>query len=228
MHCLERQTFDEHAFGVPFYRVSSDNWDAISDEIAQLENKGGPFIVDAKRDAHNLEANYRLGAMGFRKVCMQIKMLNQLTAVGMMDPAVSFTASVDWPESVIDAHVSNFNCDRFSLDPLLPRKGHDRLYRSWIKNTLTSDRAFVLHIDYNFLTFKQDNRSATIDLLSVLDRGQGIGQRLLTSFVALANSRHLSDVKTVTECENRAAVNIYRKSGFEFSVFQAAYHFVAL
>ena len=228
MPCLARQTFDEDAYGIPFYRVGSDSWDTLSEEIERLKTNGDPFIVDAKTDADDLEANHRLGTIGFRKVCMQIRLSNQLASVGVMDPAAQLAASVDWPDDVIASHVSNFTFDRFSLDPLLPREGHDRLYRNWIKNTLSSERAEVLHIGYNFLTFKRSNGSAVIDLLSVLDRGQGVGQRLLASFAAWASSKRLDQVKTVTECENRPAVNLYRKSGFEFSDFQAVYHLISL
>ena len=228
MSCLERQVFDEHAFGVPFYRVSSEDWDALAEEIARLKATGRPFIIDAKRDARDLEARLCLDHMGFREVCMQVRLTHHLACGGAMDPDVALQDLVNWPDHVIDAHVANFTFDRFSLDPSLPREGHDRLYQGWIRNTLASDRAKVFHIGHNFLTFRPGDRSAKIDLVSVLDRRQGIGRRLLASLLAWAKTERLEEIRVVTQLENKAAVALYVTENFEPCGQQVVYHFDTL
>lgn len=223
---LERQAFDEAAFGLPFYRVISMESDGLERGIALLRKLKTSFIVDAKVPSDDLASARRLLSLGFRKVCMQIRLDNDLSSVAHFDPKAQLLQTADWPESLILAHARNFVFDRFALDIALPLQGHDRLYSNWIRTSLTGGRKRILSIGRNFLTFSEDGIDLRIDLLSVLDRRQGIGRRLLNSLTSLAKDFRCGKITTVTECENRAAVKLYLETGFKLRDFQAVFHLI--
>lgn len=226
MISLQRQEFDEQAFETPFYRIAEPADAAIERDIQALRERGEPFIVDAKVAADDLAASRRLQEMGFRKVCMQITLVKPSDKRTQPDPAAAVVDHVDWPRDIIERHAGNFVFDRFALDAELPRAGHDRLYAMWISNSLAGGRNKVLHIDHNFLTFREDGPGLKIDLLSVLDHSRGIGGRLLNSLAALAAGMAKDHITTVTECENKAAVGLYLKSGYTLSEFTSVFHLV--
>jgi GNAT superfamily N-acetyltransferase len=221
---LERQAFDEAAFGRPFYRVTSMDSDGLERGIAALRNGTLPFIVDVKTTSDDLVASRRLLSLGFRKVCMQIRLVNDLSGPADFDRQAAEANTLDWPDELIAAHARNFVYNRFALDIALPAEGHDRLYSNWIRNSLTSGRKRILTIGRNFLSFVDDGEGLRIDLLSVLDHRQGIGRRLLNSLTSLAKDSGRASITTVTECENHAAVQLYCRTGYRLSDFQTVFH----
>jgi GNAT superfamily N-acetyltransferase len=222
---LERQAFDEAAFGRPFYRVTSMNdSDGLERGIAALRKEALPFIVDAKTPSDDLVASRRLLSLGFRKVCMQIRLVNDLSGPADFDRQAAEANTLDWPDELIAAHARNFVYNRFALDIALPTEGHDRLYSNWIRNSLTSGRKRILTIGRSFLSFVDDGEGLRIDLLSVLDHRQGIGRRLLYSLTSLAKDSGRASITTVTECENHAAVQLYCRTGYRLSDFQTVFH----
>ena len=221
---LVRQAFDEAAFGRPFYRVTSMDSDGLERDIAALREQAIPFIVDAKAPSDDLVSSRRLLSLGFRKVCMQIRLVNDLSRPADLDEHAVVAETLDWPEPLIAAHARNFVCDRFALDIALPPQGHDRLYAAWIRTSLTSGRKRILSIGRNFLSFTDDADGLRVDLLSVLDHRQGIGRRLLNSLTALAKDSGRVSITTVTECENHAAVQLYCRTGYRLHDFQSVFH----
>lgn len=222
---LQRQAFDEAAFGQLFYRVTSMDSDDLERGIAALRKEALPFIVDAKTPSDDLASSRRLLSLGFRKVCMQIRLVNDLSGPADFDQQAAVADTLDWPDAVIAAHARNFVFDRFALDiAALPAEGHDRLYSNWIRNSLTSGRKRILTIGRNFLSFVDDGEGLRIDLLSVLDHRQGIGRRLLNSLTSLAKDSGRASITTVTECENHAAVQLYCRTGYRLHDFQTVFH----
>jgi GNAT superfamily N-acetyltransferase len=221
---LERQAFDEAAFDRPFYRVTSMDSDGLERGIATLRKQAMPFIVDAKTPSDDLVSSRRLLSLGFRKVCMQIRLVNDLSGPADFDQQAGVADTLDWPDELIAAHARNFVFDRFALDIALPAEGHDRLYSKWIRTSFTSGRKRILTIGRNFLSFVDDGEGLRIDLLSVLDHRQGIGRRLLNSLSSLAKDSGRASVTTVTECENHAAVQLYCRTGYRLCDFQAVFH----
>lgn len=227
MACLERHGLDEEAFGHPFYRIGMLDFDAIGREIAELRASGRPFAVDARMPADDLAAHRALQAMGFRKTCVQVRLVNDLSQAMAADPEAVLAARVSWPESVYQAHARNFTFDRFSLDPLLGRDGHDRLYAGWVRRSVTDGRCRVIHIGHDFVSFHPDGAGCCkIELISALAAGRGIGGRLLRSLVALAAEEGRGGVTTVTECENWRAFRMYARCGFRVDAFAAVFHLV--
>jgi ribosomal protein S18 acetylase RimI-like enzyme len=223
---LERQTFDEAAFGKPYYRITSKIDSSLASGMASLRKTHGSFVIDAKVSSDDLEASRILQCLGFRKVCMQIKLVHDLAGAQVFDSSAQLSERVEWPASLVAEHAKNFKFDRFALDGQLPAAGHDRLYCNWIENSLTGPGHRVLRIGHSFVTFGDDGEGFRIDLLSVLERRRGIGRRLLNSLASLAKTTGRKRIVTVTECENRAAVRLYLQTGFKLADFQAVFHYV--
>src|SRR5206468_2844905 len=124
------------------------------------------------------------------------------------------------------AHAQNFTRDRFSQDPQLPREGIRRLYERWVRNS-TTGRSHVLHVGRNIVTFSMARDLVRIDLLSVLEKRQGIGSRLVASLMDHARTIEARGISVVTECENEPSWGLFMRAGFRVERFHSVFHFVA-
>lgn len=222
---LRFQQFDTDAFGIPFYRVT-DPWAAALDcELSELSGKPR-LIVDAKLSAEDIHGAARLMRLGFRKICVQIELQRPLDTAPVPCPNAEIRDHVVYPDPVIGAHAAQFVFDRFTLDVDLPRAGHDRLYRQWIRNSLEGERYRIAVADVNFITFGTEGDAIRIDLVSVLNKRRGTGLALLNAILAYGRQQNLEKVIVVTECENLPAVRLYVKAGFSPARFFSVFHLV--
>jgi GNAT superfamily N-acetyltransferase len=226
--CIAQQDFDTEAFQVPFYRVVRVEPESLSSELDALVDRS-PIIIDAKLPAEDVQSARLLLERGFRKVCTQLELRHDLAEAPVLRGDARVSDRIDVSEDRIAAHAENFTCDRFSLDPLLDPQGGKRLYRNWIRNSL-SGRRRVAHLGEDFCTFSEPGSGASphasIDLLSVLSPGKGVGSELVSTVVARARDAGLSHVSVVTECENERAWRLYMRCGFRVARFYSALHFV--
>jgi ribosomal protein S18 acetylase RimI-like enzyme len=66
-----------------------------------------------------------------------------------------------------------------------------------------------------------------IDLVSVLDKRQGIAVRILTAIIGDALQSGLKEVKVVTGGDNIPALGAYRKAGFEVENSLTIFHLLS-
>jgi len=227
---LARQAFDSDALGFPWYRVVDVAAAGLAAAVADLERRGGPYGIDAKLPAEALDEARLLQGLGFRRVCTQFELRHALEPAGAGagaapagGPAVELSDSLALPDDVLWSHARNFRFDRFSQDPLLPDEGVRTLYRRWIGNSL-GGRKRVAHDGRNFCTYAERPDGWSIDLVSVLDAGRGIGTRIVGALVAHARERGAPSLSVVTECENRAAWRLYLRCGFAPARFVTVFH----
>lgn len=227
---LERQAFDSDAFGFAWYRVVDVAAAGLAAEVAALERRGDPHAIDAKLPAEALDEARLLQDLGFRRVCTQFELLHPLAgaeagtgAEPAGAPAIELSDSLALPDDVLWRHAHNFRFDRFSQDPLLPEAGVRTLYRRWIGNSLAG-RKRVAHDGRNFCSYAERPDGWSIDLVSVLDAGRGIGLRIVSALVAHARTRGAPSLSVVTECENRPAWRLYLRSGFAPARFVTVFH----
>lgn len=228
MDSIEFSQFDSDAFQVPFYRVKQFDSGALSRDLAKIATSS-PFVIDAKVPASDIAAAHLLQSLGFRKVCMQITLTHELRGLPPVPEGVELAPRLELSDDLLRQHARNFRFDRFSIDPLLPREGTDRLYFEWVRNSLTGGRRQVVHAGPNFCTFsmRQDGEAA-IDLVSVLEPKRGIGKRLLACTIIEASGQGAGKLHVTTECENQAAWSLYLRTGFVPSMFTAAFHLVKM
>lgn len=228
MPCIELSQFDTDAFEFPFYRVKRFDVEPLAGELARLPARR-KVAVDAKVPAGDVNTSNLLWGLGFRKVCMQIRLTREAPPAIPPETTTEVCSKLDLPDDLLWRHARNFHYDRFSLDPLLPREGIARLYFGWVRNSLTLGSHRIVHCGPNFCTFSlKDDGYAAVDLVSVLDRGKGIGRTLLMATVKAAGELGARGVHVTTECENRPAWNLYVKTGFLPSAFTSAFHLVRI
>jgi dTDP-4-amino-4,6-dideoxy-D-galactose acyltransferase len=221
--CVAQQAFDTEAFGRPFFRVLRLDAPDLESEIVPLRELAG-VIIDAKMPAEVIEPAMRLQRLGFRKVTIQVELVDDCIVV---EPEGEGTISerLDLPVDEVAHHAENFVYDRFALDVAIEKAGHDRFYRQWITNSLTGGRHRVAHLHGGFISFKIDGRALKIDLVSVVAKGKGIGSRLLRAVKRYARQVGCDRIQVITECENAPALKLYRKSGFREARYISVLHF---
>lgn len=227
MGCIEHQAFDTEVFGIPWYRVVQFDRSKLADEVRAVTGKA-PVVIDAKLPAEDLDLSRALLDLGFQRVCTQVKFRRELRGLDGADGNQSLVYGPSYSNDILWAHARNFVCDRFSQDPRLPARGRDQLYYKWIKNSLTLGEKTVASIDDSFCSFSVDAEALTIDLVSVLRHGAGIGSALLDAVFTYGVQHGKQSVTVVTECENRPAWGLYAKKGFEVVAYMSIFHNVDL
>lgn len=218
--------FDAAAFGVPYYRVTNATSPNLPEAIANV--KIPPVIIDAKVPSDDVVGTQRLVALGFRRVCMQVTLARKVDqAAAESVPGVEIVPSCAMESAILDAHVRNFKYDRFSLDERLPAEGRVRLYGAWLANSLAGLHGkMTARSGVNVCTFSIEGDEAVIDLMSVLESGQGLGTRLLAAVLRYARRNALRQARVTTECENLPAWRLYQKSAFVPVGYTTALHLV--
>jgi GNAT superfamily N-acetyltransferase len=217
--------FDADAFGCPFFRVTRID-ETLSDRVRALVRDLPEVVIDAKTESGDVAGARLLWSLGFRKVCMQITLRMPLDGRASVPDGVVVAQRLDLQEDVLGRHAGNFRFDRFSLDPLLPAEGVRRLYARWIRNSLTSGAKRIVHAGDSFCTLSVHAQSSTIDLVSVLDSGRGIGRALVAGACRLAWDQGAREIAVTTECENARAWRLYVAAGFGLAKFVSVFHLV--
>jgi ribosomal protein S18 acetylase RimI-like enzyme len=218
--------FDADAFNLPFYRVHRID-ETLQERVKALVQDHDALIIDAKVPASDVAAARVLWSLGFRKVCMQVTLCRALghEAVPASTSVANVSPRLDLDDTTVMRHARNFTFDRFSLDPLLSDEGVRRLYFRWIRNSLGGARQ-VVHVGDDFCTMTSSAPSAKIDLVSVLNPGQGRGRVLVEGACALAHTSGADRLLVTTECENTRAWTLYQRCGFLPLEFTSVFHLV--
>jgi GNAT superfamily N-acetyltransferase len=222
--CIKQQDFDSDIFGRPFYRITSFDLDRLGPELATVRDIPS-VIIDAKLPSGEVEQAAFLMRRGFRKICMQVELIHRLQGTVSASSA-EICPRLELQPDVLREHARHFLTDRFALDVCLPRESHDRLYEAWMRNSLSGARHSISVRGNNFVTFRDDGEEVKIDLVSVLDKGKGIGTDVINAVLLDAQQRGKSCVRVVTECENVPAIGLYVKTGFKVSCYYTVLHFV--
>jgi len=221
---VSASTFDAEAFKIPFYRVHRIDA-TLPERISALVRDHQELVVDAKVSADDVAAAAVLWSLGFRKVCMQITLARALAGTATSASPARVSARLDVDDATVMRHARNFTFDRFSLDPLLPDEGVRRLYFRWIRNSLGGAKQ-VVHVGDDFCTMTVAGAVGKIDLVSVLQQGQGRGRQLVESACRLAVESGAERLLVTTECENTRAWTLYQRCGFVPFEFTSVFHLV--
>lgn len=222
---LQLQEFDSEVFRVPFYRLKLFDRSRFRKEIERI-TRDPQVMADAKIPSSDLAWSFDLLEAGFRKVCTQVEFISSGPPLGRPDGGAVIEDVVTWDDHIVRRHALHFEYDRFSLDPYIKREDIIELYFRWIKNSLSSPVIKIAAIGTNFCSFKVVNESVRIDLMSVLDKRQGMGKRLLQSVLSWAEHNGDKSVLVTTECENAAAWKLYTSQGFRVNEYYSCFHLV--
>ncbi len=136
----------------------------------------------------------------------------------------------DEPSGLYSLAIQSGEHSRFKLDPNFSEEDFQRLYHTWIDNSIKegfSDYVFV--VDKNnpkgFITAKIKDNYIVIGLFATDStyRGQGIGSMLMQQIINIASIKGYK-VKVITQAENEGACRFYEHKGFLKSDDQYVYH----
>jgi hypothetical protein len=124
------------------------------------------------------------------------------------------------------SHSQNFVFDRFSMDIRINKDGRNKLYETWISNSLLNPNIYKATDGINFISFTISNNSINIDLSSVLNSGLGIGTNLMYCLFSYAAENNIKNIYVMTESENFGALNFYISCGFVIYKSYSCYHYI--
>jgi dTDP-4-amino-4,6-dideoxy-D-galactose acyltransferase len=130
--------------------------------------------------------------------------------------------------------VKNIHFDtRFYFDPSFPNALCDRLYETWIENSVRSEEQVVFLCEteqkqaVGFITCNVgENRLGQIGLIGI-DReyqGKGFGKRLLGKAIRWFYEQDINHISVVTQGRNIKSQNLYQKAGFLTKSVYLWYH----
>ncbi len=131
-------------------------------------------------------------------------------------------------EALLAISESAFVYGRFYHDPVITQEQANRVYRTWVKNSLNGTAAdTVLVAEYEgvpaaFVTLKKHASAhisvGSVELLAVsaAARGKGLGSALLAAAAAYFRKQECSAMIVDTQIHNQPALGLYTKFGFKF------------
>jgi len=108
---------------------------------------------------------------------------------------------------------------RFYNDPFFSKKEADKLYSTWIENSVGGKNADIVYVipEIGFIVCKKNTeKRGEISLIGIKQdfRGKGFGINLLNAALDWFKSQDVSIVSVRTQLKNLNAMNFYLKSGF--------------
>jgi dTDP-4-amino-4,6-dideoxy-D-galactose acyltransferase len=125
------------------------------------------------------------------------------------------------PELLEIAFLSG-HLSRFKVDSLLPAGSYERLYETWLANTVANrPRAVIFAYHYDdriagIITAEWHGAKCSIGLLAVLQpyQGQGIGAKLIRHLQDVCIPNKAASVEVKTQLSNARAIAFYLKNSF--------------
>ena len=218
---IKRTPFDEPFLRVACYQLTLPI--EPSDLAALNAARGeGPIFVSAKIDASDDDTAKRLRQLGFRRICTQMLLRVRLDGASRAAGDVLITERLDLDPADARIHAAQLG-GRFRQDPLIATDAATDLYAAWVRNS-TSGAKRIASIGRNFVSFEDRAGVRWIDLVSVLDKRQGIAVKILAATIGDARRNRLEEVKVVTGSDNIPALGAYRKAGFELERSLVIFH----
>ena len=126
----------------------------------------------------------------------------------------------------------SYNFTRFHFDQNFERNKSDELYEIWIRQNCENHAESVFVAETRnriagYISVKPiGEKKAEIGLIGVkdLERGQGIGDSLITSAINWCKHNKIDILQVVTQGRNIAGQNLYQKYGFRTIKVQLWYH----
>ncbi|MEW6570130.1 MAG: GNAT family N-acetyltransferase [Nitrospirota bacterium] len=119
---------------------------------------------------------------------------------------------------------SLFGESRFYNDPFYSRGEADKLYQTWIENSVRGEAADAVFIipGTGFVTCKKSAKGrGEIKLIGIKrsQRGKRLGTNLLAAAVDWFRKQNVQFVRARTQLKNLPAMNFYSKSGFRVAEY---------
>jgi dTDP-4-amino-4,6-dideoxy-D-galactose acyltransferase len=227
--------WDTAFLGVRVSRITDSTLDAgqLAATIADLRDSGVGLVYWSAQGEARAEVVERLGGqLVDRKLTWVADLREPLPAVSSATAVQPFATWMS--ASVLEAlAVQSAAHSRFTVDPKMPRDVTERLYRTWMRRSLSGDLARVVLVacegrcEVGMVTVTEGDAGASIGLLAVdaTARGRGHGGALVSAAQHWARERGNARIRVVTQTANVEACRLYQRSGFTIDAVEFVYHF---
>jgi dTDP-4-amino-4,6-dideoxy-D-galactose acyltransferase len=149
------------------------------------------------------------------------------------DPCIRTVFTEKDTSALLSLGIEAGHSSRFKIDSRFPKGSFEKLYHTWVTNSLDkiiADEVFIYDDGTGvsgFVTIKLDKSLCTIGLIAVdaNARGQRIGAKLIDAVIAYCQKNEIDTLQVSTQLENLGANNFYKQQGFASSSQTEIYHF---
>ncbi|HBK82494.1 MAG TPA: hypothetical protein DDZ41_02680 [Flavobacterium sp.] len=150
------------------------------------------------------------------------------------DSIISFNAKEHDYAQLLDLCFLSGKFSRFRIDSKIPSTKFEALYKLWIDNSVNKTFAFdtLIKITENnisgFITIKKVNQDVSeIGLIAVNTnyQGRGIASELLNQAQYISLKNGFKTIRVPTQYDNKPAINLYQKTGFQIVNTTFVYHY---
>jgi dTDP-4-amino-4,6-dideoxy-D-galactose acyltransferase len=122
---------------------------------------------------------------------------------------------------------------RFKIDENFKSGEFESLYMRWIENAVNDELTFDIIValkNNSIVGFATLNRKndflADIGLVAVSEsvRGSGIGKQIIQECIIRSKKAGYGEIQVVTQLDNLAAMNLYKKTNFKIKEINNIYH----
>jgi dTDP-4-amino-4,6-dideoxy-D-galactose acyltransferase len=223
---IDRLDWDSECFGYEVGRLIIDNPENFNPEELPALTKGYSLVYIFSKE--EITTRFKNFIAVDRKV-----LLKRETAhlAGDFINILSYRGSVT--EQLLKLALQSGEFSRFKTDTSFRNNEFLKLYSVWIRNSVDrtiADDMFVFGEEdeiQGFISLANKGPVADIGLVAVDSayRGLGIGTTLVRYAIDQAYSSGCSEIKVVTQFENKAAMSLYEKNGFTISDLTYIYHY---
>lgn len=150
-----------------------------------------------------------------------------------LDPCIRTVFTEKDTSALLSLGIEAGHSSRFKIDGRFPNGSFEKLYHTWVTNSLDkiiADEVFIYEDGagiLGFVTIKLNETVATIGLIAVdaNARGQRIGAKLMDAVFAYCQNKGIDTLQVSTQLENLGANNFYKQQGFAPLSQTAIYHF---
>lgn len=211
--------------------ISSKSLSLVETALKKAKNEAFEYVTCRLKDFNTIQSRH-LESLGFYLSDLGITWAIQpdefsYTASNKNDTDIRLATDSDIP-SIIEIARPLFGESRFYNDPFYSKDDADKLYDTWIENSVKGDAAdIVLYVHKKgFITCKKtskDKGHIAIIGITIDHRGKSLGSTLIKEALKWFQSQGVNLVSVRTQLKNLNAMNFYSKLGFYIKEYDIVY-----
>lgn len=142
---------------------------------------------------------------------------------------IDYTLDSSDEQYILD--IANYNYSKFFDDKNLKKRGGDKIYKEWLKNSFgLEEKSFIIYREKNkpsgFILYSSKDDKSIIELIAVSEKhiGKGIGRKMINALEVRSIESNVFIINVGTQVKNIEAVNFYQKVGFKQVKCDETYH----
>lgn len=234
---VEYLKWDSDFFGYKIGKITVNKPDSFSDISELLVNKEDYrliyLIID--EEFHNTDLQERLEKRKIKRVDTKTTFSQIIPSEKNFDTIFENTQlylpTVE-NQKLIDISLQGGIYSRFKTDKNFVENEYEKLYTTWIKNSVNkkiADRVIVAYQESEItglitLAFKDGFSDIGLVAVDSNYRGQEIGKKLIQRAIYETTKQSIKKIKVVTQKDNVKACNFYKKQNFTIEKLEYIYH----